>query len=337
MRDELLETETGKTGLLLISLGTPDAPTYWSVRKYLAEFLSDSRVIEMPRLLWLPLLYGPILTFRSAKAAKAYAKIWDNTLGESPLRTFSRSQAEKMQKKLGAESDVAWAFTYGEPSIADALAELQSRGCQRIVLFALYPQYSATSTGAAYDKAFDALKAMRWQPAVRTVPAYFDKPVFIQQLAGSVTASLAEIDWEPEVLLASYHSIPQSYADAGDPYPAQCHATSAALQASLGLNDSQFKTSFQSRIGPTQWVQPYTDKIVAQLAADGVKKLAVMAPAFSSDCLETLEEINMELRNSFMEAGGTHFHYIPCLNDSVGGMEVLADIATTEMAGWLTL
>jgi len=325
----------GRTGVLLLSLGTPDAPTYWSVRKYLAEFLSDQRVIETPRLLWLPILYGPILTFRPLRSAKAYAKVWDEETNESPLRIYARSQAEKMQNLLGENVDVAWAFRYGSPSVADGLAELKEKGCDRIIAFALYPQYSATSMATAYDKLFEGLTKMRWQPAVRTVPPYGDTPLYIEKLAASARRSLATIEWQPDVLLASYHSIPKSYFDAGDPYPCQCRKTSRLLRTELGMNEQELQTSFQSRVGPTEWVGPYTDKAVQKLAADGVKKLAVIAPAFSADCLETLEEINMELRETFLEAGGTHFHYIPCLNDSKDGMEVLEQVIRTEGPGWL--
>lgn len=335
MQDQHPEVKFGKTGILLISLGTPDAPTYGSVRKYLAEFLSDQRVIETPRLVWLPILYGPILTFRPARSAKAYAKIWDYERNESPLRTYARSQAEKLQIAFGQSAEIAWAFRYGSPSTEDGLNELKEKGCDRILVFALYPQYSATSMGTAYDKAFDVLKTMRWQPAVRTAPPYYKNEMFIDELAASVTHSLEGIDWQPEMLLASYHSIPKSYHVAGDPYPCQCRVTSRLLMEKLNLGEDKFETSFQSRVGPTEWVGPYTDKKVQELAKRGIKKLAVLAPAFSADCLETLEEINMELRETFMEAGGTHFHYIPCLNDTKGGMAVLETIARQELSGWV--
>lgn len=335
MSEQHPENRNGKIGVLLISLGTPDAPTYGAVRKYLAEFLSDPRVIETPRLFWLPILYGPILTFRPLKSAKAYAKIWDYERGESPLRTYSRSQAEKLQMAFGKNAEVAWAFRYGQPSTADGLNELKEKGCERILLFALYPQYSATSMATAYDKAFDILKTMRWQPAVRTAPPYYGDKLYIDALENSVNASLSELDWEPDALLASYHSIPKSYADAGDPYPGQCRLTSSLLQEKLGMADDVFHTSFQSRVGPTEWVGPYTDVKTEELAKGGVRKLAVLAPAFSADCLETLEEINMELREIFLAAGGTHFHYIPCLNDTKDGMQVIEAVARTELSGWL--
>jgi ferrochelatase len=335
MKDNHPDVAYGKTGVLLISLGTPDAPTYGAVRRYLKEFLSDPRVIETPRPIWLPILYGPILTFRPARSARAYAKVWDQERNESPLRGFSRAQAEEMQTLLGDSAEVAWAFRYGTPSIEDELNKLKEKGCDRILLFALYPQYSATSTGTAYDAAFEALKKMRWQPAVRTVPAYYDKAVYIDALASSVKVSLDEIDWQPDTILASYHSIPASYFKAGDPYPCQCWKTSRLLREKLGLEEDGLQTSFQSRVGPTEWVSPYTDKAVEKLAGEGVKKLAVIAPAFSSDCLETLEEINMELRETFLEAGGTHFHYIPCLNATPSGMAMLEAVTRNELSGWI--
>jgi len=334
MLDGKSELKRGKTGILLISLGTPDAPTYGAVRRYLAEFLSDKRVIETPRLIWLPLLYGPILTLRPFRSARAYAKIWDRDNDESPLRGYSRRQAEKLQLLIGDEADVAWAFRYGSPSVEQGLAQLQQSGCDRILLFALYPQYSATSTATAYDKAFEVLTKMRWQPAVRTVAAYYDDPVFVSEMVAQIKGSLGGLDWQPDVLLASYHSIPESYHLAGDPYPDQCRATSQFIEEALGTS-VQLQTSFQSRVGPSQWVGPYTDEAVKRLAAKGIKKLAVVAPAFSADCLETLEEINMELRHTFLEAGGTHFHYIPCLNDSQGGMRLLEHISRSELSGWL--
>jgi len=324
----------GKIGVLLISLGTPDAPTYGAVRRYLKEFLSDTRVIETPRLLWLPLLYGPILTFRPRRSARAYAKIWNNDRNESPLRTYSRLQAEKLQHIFGEKAEVAWAFRYGSPSIEQGLLDLQKKGCDRILLFALYPQYSATSTATAYDMAFEVLGTMRWQPAVRTVPAYFDDASYIEALAASIESSGNELAWQPEVLLASYHSIPKSYWDKGDPYPCQCFKTSRLIRDALGFEEDFLQTSFQSRVGPTEWVGPYTDEKVKKLAKDGVKKLAVVAPAFSADCLETLEEINMVLRQTFLDAGGTHFHYIPCLNDTEGGMKVLETVSQRELSGW---
>jgi ferrochelatase len=325
----------GKLGLLMISLGTPDAPNYGALRRYLAEFLSDPRVIEVPKLLWLPILYGPLLTFRPGKSAKAYAKIWNREKNESPLRTISRDQAEEMQKRLGSDVEVAWAFRYGNPSIETELNALKAKGCDRILVFALYPQYSATTVASSYDKVFEILGKMRWQPAIRTMPPYHDDAGFIDALAGSVETSLKGLDWEPDKILASYHSIPKAYFDKGDPYPCHCWKTSRLLAERMNLSDDKLISSFQSRVGPTEWVSPYTDKTVEALAKDGVKKLAVLAPAFSADCVETLEEINIELRETFMEAGGTHFHYIPCLNAEASGMTMLEKLVRRELSGWL--
>jgi len=329
------ETSGDKIGVLLISLGTPDAPTYSAVRRFLKEFLSDKRVIETPRLLWLPILWGPILTLRPLKSARAYAKIWDYERGESPLRTYSRNQAEKLQQAVGGKAEIAWAFRYGSPSIEDGLKELQEKGCGKILLFALYPHYSATTVATAYDEAFSVLKTMRWQPAVRTVPVYFADPAFIEVMAKSINSSLAGIDWQPDVLLASYHSIPKAYSDKGDPYLSQCNLTSDLLRTALGVDDTYLQSSFQSRVGVTEWVRPYTDEAVKALAAKGVKKLAVVTPAFTADCLETLEEIDIELRETFLKAGGTHFHYVPCLNDSDNGIRVFENVSLRELAGWL--
>jgi len=329
------DQKSEKIGVLLLTLGTPDGPGYFPVRRFLKEFLSDRRVIEVPRLLWLPILWGPILTFRPLKSARAYAKIWDYERGCSPLRTYSQSQAEKLRGRVGADIEVAWAFRYGSPSTTDGIEELQAKGCSKILLLALYPQYSATTVASAYDHAFDTLKTMRWQPAIRTVTGYCQEPAFAKALARSIENSLASLDWQPEKLLASYHSVPQSYCDKGDPYYTQCLETSRMLNTALGTDDKFLETSFQSRVGATKWLGPYTDETVIQMAAQGVKKLAVVAPAFSADCLETLEEINMELRESFLEAGGTHFHYIPCLNDSELGMELIQDICRRELGGWL--
>ena len=325
----------GKTGVLMISLGTPDAPTYGALRKYLAEFLSDPRVIEVPRLIWLPILYGPLLTFRPGKSAKAYAKIWNTEKDESPLRTISRDQAAIMQERFGTDVEVEWAFRYGTPSIETGLTSLKAKGCDRILMFALYPHYSATTVASSYDKVFEILGKMRWQPAIRTTPAYHDNPVFIDALAQSVSTDLEALDWEPDHVLASYHSIPKAYFDKGDPYPCHCWKTSRLLSEKLQLPEGKLISSFQSRVGPTEWVGPYSDKTVEDLARKGVKKLAVLAPAFSADCVETLEEINLELRETFMENGGTHFHYIPCLNDTDAGIGVLETVARNELQGWV--
>lgn len=325
----------GKTGVLIVALGTPDAPTYGALRRYLAEFLSDPRVIEVPRPIWLPILYGPILTFRPAKSAKAYAKIWDYERGESPLRTITRDQSEGLQDRLGDDIIVDWAFRYGNPSIGESLERMRANGVDRLLLFPLYPHYSATTVGSTQDKFFEELGRLRWQPAIRTMPAYHDDPVFIDRLGASVTDSLASLDWQPEKIVASYHSIPQAYWEKGDPYPCHCLKTTRLLGERLGMDGDRLITTYQSRVGPTKWVGPYTDYTVEKLASEGVKRLAVLAPAFTADCVETLEEISIELQETFREAGGEQFHYIPCLNATPSGLEVLEAQIRRELSGWL--
>ena len=324
----------GKTGVVIIALGTPDAPTYGALRRYLAEFLSDPRVIEVPRPIWLPILYGPLLTFRPLESAKAYAKIWDQERGESPLRTITRDQAHGLQDRLGPDIEVAWAFRYGNPSTGKVLAEMRAKGVDRLLVFPVYPHYSATTVASSQDKVFSEMRKMRWQPAIRTMPPYHDEPVFIDRLAQSVRTSLDGLDWEPERIIASYHSIPQAYWDKGDPYPCHCLKTTRLLGESLGIGSDTLMTTYQSRVGPTKWVGPYTDHTVEALAKEGVKRIAVLAPAFTADCVETLEEISIELQETFIEAGGEKFHYIPCLNATAGGLDVLEAQIRRELQGW---
>lgn len=324
-----------RVGVLLLALGTPDAATPGALRRYLAEFLSDPRVIEFPRLLWLPILYGPILTFRPKRSAKAYAQIWNTEKDESPLRTITRDQADELQTRLGDDVLVRWTFRYGSPNIQSVVEEMREAGVDKIVFFPLYPQYSATTTATAADKFFDALKTLRWQPAIRTVPSYFDDRRYIAALAESVRDDLKTLDWTPERILASYHSIPHAYWDRGDPYPCHCFKTTRLLGEALHMGSDHLLTSFQSRVGRAKWVSPYSIDMVRDLAREGVKKLAVMSPGFSADCVETLEEIDMELRDAFLEAGGTHFHYIPALNAGDAGMAMLEAIVRQEGSGWL--
>jgi len=328
----------GGVGILMVALGTPDAPTYGAVRRYLAEFLSDPRVIEVPKPIWLPILYGPILTFRSGKSAKAYAKIWDYDNNQSPLRTITEDQCAAVQAALGGDVMVRWAFRYGAQSIESQLCAMKDAGCERVLVAPLYPHYSATTTASVLDKVFEALGHMRWQPALRTLPPYFDDADYIRLLGQHISDDLGTLDWQPEALLASYHSIPQAYWDKGDPYPCHCRKTSRLLQDAMDVPDGFIHTSYQSRVGPTKWVGPYTDHYVEMLAREkGVKKLAVVAPAFSADCLETLEEINMELRETFLEAGGEAFHYVPCLNAETLGIDLLAGLFRRELSGWVDL
>ncbi len=327
----------GKVGVLLVNLGTPDGTDYTSMRRYLKEFLMDRRVIEWSRLKWYPILFGIVLNTRPQKVGKAYEEIWNKDRNESYLRTYTRSQAELMTEALKDLPDVVvdWGMRYGQPSIGARIEALQKAGCDRILLFPLYPQYAASTTATVNDKAFEKLMAMRWQPALRTVPPYHDDPVYIDALANSVTSHLATLDWEPEIILTSFHGIPQSYFDKGDPYYCQCQKTARLLRERLGLSKERLMITFQSRFGPEEWLQPYTDKTVEKLARDGVKRIAVMNPGFVSDCLETLEEIAGEAGEIFHEHGGEKFTHIPCLNDSPDGMKVLETVVRRELQGWV--
>lgn len=316
-----------RTGVLLISLGTPQSTSVKDVRRFLAEFLSDGHVVSLNKLIWLPILYGPVLTFRPAKTARAYAKVWNNAADESPLRTISREQAELLAHKFEQEDIlIDWAFRYGSPSIEDKIKSMKEAGCERLMLFALYPQNSDTTTGTAYEKAFEAITAMRDQMEIRTVRSYQDNAKYIAALKSSIDDDLAGLDWQPEIILASNHSIPKPYSDAGDAYLGHIEQTHALLKDAMGPMGEKLRLSFQSRFGFQEWLRPYTDETIKDLAASGVKKLAVISPCFSADCLETLEEINIQYREMFIEAGGTHFHYIPCLNASPAGIAVLEDV-----------
>ena len=329
----------GRVGLVLLNLGTPDATDYWSMRRYLNEFLSDRRVIDYPRLLWQPLLQLVILSKRPFSSGEAYRSIWNDERDESPLRTVTRSQAEKVAARLaGVAGDrlvVDWAMRYGNPSIDSKLQALQGEGCERILVVPLYPQYAAATTATVNDKVFESLMKMRWQPAVRTAPAYHDDPAYIDALACSMEQSLAALDFAPEVVLASFHGIPLSYFRKGDPYHCHCQKTARLLRARLGWPDEKLLVTFQSRFGPEEWLQPYTDKTVERLAREGVRRIAVVTPGFAADCLETLEEIAGENAEIFHEHGGKDFAFLPSLNDSPEGMSVIGAIARRELSGWL--
>jgi ferrochelatase len=317
-------------GVLLINLGTPDAAEPRAVKRYLGEFLSDPRVIEIPQLIWQPILRGVILRTRPAKTAHAYAQIW--TEHGSPLAANTRAQAEKLATALGGSVLVDYAMRYGAPSIADRLAELKARGCTKILLAPLYPQYSAATTATALDKAFDALKAMRAEPALRTLPAYYDDPAYIAALRASIDAALATLDHEPDAIVASYHGMPERTETLGDPYRVQCVETSRRLSEALGR---QVLTAFQSQFGAAKWFGPATDALLADLPGLGARRIAVLTPGFSADCVETLEEINIRGRETFMAAGGEQFAYIPCLNATRVGMDMLETLVRRELAGWL--
>ncbi len=324
-----------KLGVLLLNLGTPDATDYRSVRRYLSEFLSDRRVIEVNPLLWQPILQGIILSVRPQQSGANYERIWDREANDSPLRVITRRQAEKLQGRLGEAVVVDFAMRYGNPSTPSRLAALQQAGCRRILLVPMYPQYSATTTGTANDKAFDSLKTMRWQPAVRTMPAYFDQPAYVETLAKSIAEGVAALDFEPDVVLTSYHGMPKSYLLAGDPYHCQCLKTTRLVREHLGWPEDRLMVTFQSRFGRAEWLQPYTQDMFETLPKQGKKKIAVVAPAFSVDCIETLEEIAITGREQFEHAGGEKYAYIPCLNDTEPAMAMLETLVRNELGGWL--
>jgi len=334
----------GKIGVLLLNLGTPDATDYWSMRRYLKEFLSDRRVIEVPRYIWWPLLNLVILQTRPGPKGKDYASIWNKERDEGPLKTITRAQAEKLTAWIdggglagaaGGRVIVDWAMRYAKPSAAGRLAALQAQGCDRILVVPLYPQYAAATTATACDSVFAALMKMRWQPTLRVAPPYYDDPVYIEALARSVEAELAKLDFEPEMLLASFHGMPREYLDKGDPYHCHCAKTARLLREALKLPPERFMLSFQSQFGKAEWLRPYTADTVKDLARRGMKRLAVVTPGFSADCLETIEEIGVENAGYFRENGGTHFAHLPCLNDSPEGMRVISAIVARELMGWV--
>ncbi len=327
----------GRTGVLLVNLGTPDAPTASAVRRYLAEFLSDRRVVELPPLLWQPILRGIILNVRPRKTAANYAKIWDRTANDSPLRVITRAQADAMAAWLGDRVIVDWAMRYGKPSIPDRLAALKAQGCERILIAPLYPQYSAATTGTVHAKVFDTIAAERWQPALRFLPRYHDHPAYIDALAQQLTAQLAALDFEPQRVIASFHGMPRRTLDQGDPYHCHCMKTVRLLRERLGWDETRLAVSFQSRFGRAEWLQPYTDQMLAALPGQGITRVAIFSPGFSADCLETLEEIALGGRETFEHAGGTDYAYLPCLNADAHGVALLKALLAQELAGWIDL
>lgn len=327
----------GRVGVLLLNLGTPDGTDYWSMRRYLKEFLSDERVIEVPKWKWWPILNLIILTVRPGRKGKDYASIWNHARNEGPLKTITREQAEKLSERLAGDGRVVvdFAMRYQNPTTESRIRALQEQGCDRILLLPLYPQYAAATTATANDQAFRALMAMRWQPAVRCAPPYHDDPTYIDALARSIRASLSKLEFEPERLLATFHGMPQAYFDKGDPYHCACQKTSRLLREALAWPAERWLTTFQSRFGSDPWLQPYTDKTVERLAQEGVKSLALVAPGFSADCLETLEELDVENRHIFLGNGGEKFAYLPALNASDEGIDVIEAVARRELMGWL--
>ena len=326
-----------RIGVLIANLGTPDATDYWSMRRYLNEFLSDRRVIDYPRWKWQPLLQGIILTKRPFTSGRNYRTIWNTEADESPLMTITRAQTDALRAVLEARHGdrvmVDFAMRYGNPSTPSVVRRMVAAGCDRIVFFPLYPQYAGATTATANDQFFRALMELKWQPASRTVAPYFDREDYIDALAASVRRVLGER--VPQRLVASYHGMPRRYLMEGDPYHCQCQKTSRLLQARLGWPDGVIDTTFQSVFGREEWLKPYTVVHVAELARQGVTDIAVISPAFSADCIETLEEINGEIRESFEHAGGKDFTYIPCLNDAPDHVEMMARIVEENLGGWL--
>jgi ferrochelatase len=336
-----------KIGVLLVNLGTPEGTDYWSVRRYLKEFLSDRRVVEISPLIWWPILNALILTSRPQRSGKAYQAIWNTEQDESPLRTITRAQAEALTAWIAAGGlapdapahapaiHLAWAMRYGGPSIAQEIARLIAEGCDRLLVVPLYPQYSATTTATVGDAVFAALARQRFQPALRIARPYYNDPVYIDALVASLHNGLARLAFTPDVILVSFHGIPQAYADKGDPYPRHCEETFGLLVKALGREPGVVRMSYQSRFGPTEWLTPYTDKTVIALAQEGVKNLVVITPGFAADCIETLQEIDIENRHFFCENGGEKFALVPCLNAGAEGMKLISHLVARELSGWL--
>jgi ferrochelatase len=327
-----------RIGVLLVNLGTPEATTYWAVRRYLKEFLSDRRVIEENRIKWWLALNLVILTVRPGRKARDYAKIWNKERNESPLKTITRAQSDKLEdmlEKVDKRLRVDWAMRYGNPSIRSRLEALVAQDCERILIVPLYPQYSAATTATVCDEAFRALARMRAQPTLRVAAPYYAEPAYIDALAASLNAELGKLSFKPERIIASYHGMPESYVAKGDPYDRHCTETTELLRRKLKLDDETLMMTFQSRFGLAEWLKPYTDATLKGLAGQGVKSTAVITPGFSADCLETLEEIAMENAEIFKAAGGKNFAAFPCLNDSAQGMAVIRDVVMRELKGWI--
>ena len=329
-----------KVGILIANLGTPDNYDYWSMRRYLGEFLSDKRVIDYPAYLWQPLLQLIILTSRPFRSGAAYKSIWNEDEGESPLMTITKAQTAKIKERAhemyGDKVVVDFAMRYGNPSTKSKVREMVSKGCSKILFFPLYPHYAGATSATANDQFFRALMDEKWQPIARVIEPYFDDAEYIGALAKSVEKAYAKAENKPEVLICSYHGVPKRYLIQGDPYHCQCQKTTRLLRERLGWDDTDIVTTFQSKFGPEEWLKPYTVEEVARLAEeDGKKRIAVIAPAFSADCIETLEEINEEIKESFEEAGGEEFTYIPCLNDDDAHIDALTQIISRNLQGWL--
>jgi ferrochelatase len=314
----------GKTGVLIVNLGTPDSTNWLDIRRYLKEFLSDRRVIETNPILWWFILNLIILNLRPHKTAKAYKKIWMTDTNESPLRYYTRSQTEKLCNRFGSAQNVIidYAMRYGNPSIKSKLNLLKEQGCEKLIILPLYPQYAAATTATVCDEVYRCLMEMRWQPSLQIIPHYESEPLYIAALSNSIKAQLEKLSWKPDVILSSFHGIPKKYFDKGDPYQCYCHKTNRLLKEHFG-NSIPIEISFQSRFGPAEWLQPYTDKTLEKLAQEGKKNILMICPGFASDCVETLEEIEMEGQATFKEHGGENFSMVPCLNDSEDHINLL--------------
>jgi protoporphyrin/coproporphyrin ferrochelatase len=332
-----IDVRPQRVGVLLVNLGTPDTADANGVRVYLREFLSDPRVIEDQGLLWKLVLNGIILRRRPSVKARDYQKIWNTERDESPLKTITRSQSDQLAASISDHDHIVvdWAMRYGNPSIASRIAALAEQGCDRLLVVPLYPQYSAATSATVCDEVFRVLAGMRAQPTLRISPPYYDDPDYIEALAISINAHLKTLPFQPELIVASYHGMPKKYVDKGDPYLAQCIATTQALGKRMGLDASKLMLTFQSRFGSDEWLQPYTDKTMERLAKDGLRRIAVVTPGFSADCLETLEEIAQENAEIFKHNGGEQFAFIPCLNDSEPGMDVIRQLVLRELQGWI--
>ena len=335
LRDPDSHAQGGRVGILLINLGSPQAPDFWPVRQYLKEFLSDPRVVEAQGPVWWLILNGPILTRRPGSLARAYRQIWDRRAGDSPLKVITCAQADRLNRSFDcAAVTVDWAMRYGSPSIGQSIDRLMGMGCDRILLFPLYPQYSAATTASALDAVFAHLKSMRHQPAIRTVPPYFAHPAYISALADSVRRHITALAWQPDVVLASFHSLPDAMITKGDPYLDQCQTTFQLLGAALGISEERYILAFQSNTGRGSWLSPFTEDTIRNLASGGTRNLVVVTPGFAADCLETLEEIRLRAGRVFCKHGGDQFSVVPCLNAAAASIAMQTAIITEELAGW---
>ena len=326
MKENHPKIKFGKTGVLLVNLGTPNSTNWFDIRKYLKEFLSDRRVIEVNPIIWQIILNLFILTFRPSKTAKAYKKIWMDKEDMSPLRYYTEKQTFKLDEKIGNESLIVdYAMRYGQPSIKSKINNLKEKGCENLVILPLYPQYAAATTATVCDEVYRTLSNMRWQPSLQIIPHYESEPLYIQAISKSIRNKITQINWKPDLIMASYHGIPKKYFEKGDPYHCYCHKTTRLITENINL-EIPIITTFQSRFGPQEWLQPYTDKTLEKLPKEGKKNILVICPGFASDCVETLEEISMEGKASFLEEGGENFDFVPCLNDSEEHVHLFAHL-----------